>query len=460
MIRPTTALALLLCLSLLFTSCKREKEVTLVHWDLDQIKERGEINVATLPGSTTYFDYKGEEMGYEYELIQSFCQANGLKLNLTVANNEAKLYELLNSCVVDLIAYNLPLTLEGKEKYSYCGREVITEQVLVQPNKEKAAILTDVTGLLNKDVWVIHDSKHHRRLLNLNDEIGGGIDIHIIEKDTITTEDLIEMVSDGRIPYTISDGSLARLSKTYFSNIDIGLKVSHPQRSSWATRKDMPILTYVVTDWFEKNQHTGLYKARTKRYFELSKMPGDAPAPVLGPGQISHFDDFFKQYAATIDWDWRLLASIAYQESKFYTDRESWAGAIGLMGLMPRTAEAYGISRSEMELPEPSIRAATGLIKTLNRIFSNIEDESDRVRFVLAAYNAGAGHVYDAQALAIKYGKNSHSWNDVEEYLRLMSIPEYYNDPVVKYGYFRSKETLTYVKAVMERWCYYQQKIQ
>lgn len=88
-----------------------------------------------------------------------------------------------------------------------------------------------------------------------------------------------------------------------------------------------------------------------------------------------------------------------------------------------------------------------------------VEDDAERLKFILAAYNAGSGHIYDAQALAEKYGKNPYLWSDVEEYVKLMSVPEYYNDPVVKHGYFRGKETVSYVKSVSERWHYYQEKI-
>jgi membrane-bound lytic murein transglycosylase F len=250
------------------------------------------------------------------------------------------------------------------------------------------------------------------------------------------------------------------LNKTYFRNLNISLKISHPQRSSWAVRKSSPLLAEAIDKWFEENKNTTRYQGIIKRYFEMSKMPGDEPAPLLSPNQISPFDHWFKLYAAQINWDWRFLASIAFQESKFYTDRVSWAGATGLMGLMPETAAAFGLPADSLNDPEGSIRAATGLIKRLNRSFSAIEDLNERTKFVIAAYNAGSGHIYDAQALAEKYGKNPHLWQgNVEEYLKLKNLPEYYNDPVCKQGYLRSTETVAYVQNVMERWAYYQETV-
>jgi len=448
---------ILLSFSLFCSSCRKGQEEVHAFISKNNIK-RDTLRAATLSGSMSYFMYKGEEMGYEYELLKNFSDSAKLPLKLLVAESENRLFELLDNKEVDLIAYTVPITLEGKEKYLYCGREVINEQVLVQPKGEKKGdLLNNVLDLVGKDVWVIEDSKYHKRLLNLNEEIGGGIQIHLTNKDTITTEDLIEMVSNGEIPYTVSDEDLARLNKTYYPKIDIRLKISHPQRSSWAVRKNSNLLGEKINSWTEENFNTPTYQARIKRYFEMSKLPGDSPAPIIGEGQISPYDYLFQEYASMINWDWRLLASIAYQESKFHLDKESWAGAKGLMGIMPKTAKAFGVSPEDMDKPESSIKAAVGLIQRLNKAFSNIKDENERIKFILASYNAGSGHIYDAQALAEKYDQNPHRWDDVKEFLKLKHLPEYYQDPVVKNGFYRSgKHTSHYVQAVMERWQYYQ----
>ena len=457
-----TAFFNLLLLFLLFfslTSCRFNKNNSNPTDDLLQILHKGEINVLTLSGSMSYFIYKGEPKGYEYELLSSFAESLHLKINIHLAENETKLMEMLMQGKGDLIAYNIPITNEGKEQVLYCGREIINEQVLIQRNNKDDTLLTDVTGLIGKDVWVIHDSKYYRRLKNLDDELGGGVLIRIIEKDTVTVEDLIETVSRGGISYTLSDVDMAKLNKTYFNNINIDLLVGHPQRSSWAVRKTSPVLAKAIDKWFENNRNNPQYQRIIKRYFEMSKNPGNGPAPLISFKQISPFDHFFKEYALQINWDWRLLASISYQESRFFTDRTSWAGAAGLMGLMPRTAEALGLPSDDIYDPEKNIKAAAGFIRRLNRMFDTIENEDERIKFIVAAYNSGPGHIVDAQALAEKFGKNTEEWKDVEEYLKLKNLPEYYNDPVCKSGYFRGTETVNYVRNVIERWRYYREKV-
>ena len=440
-------------------SCRFNKNNPDANDDLRQIMQKGEIDVLTLSGSMSYFIYKGEPKGYEYELISDFAESLKLKVNIRLAENETKLMEMLLNGEGDLIAYNIPVTNEGKEQALYCGREVTNEQVLVQRANKGDSLINDVTGLIGKEVWVIHDSKYYRRLKNLNDELGGGINIRTIEKDTVTVEDLIEMVSKGDIPYTISDADMAKLNKTYFNNINIALVVGHLQRSSWAVQKTSPELAAAIDDWFAKNQNNPQYQRIVKRYFEMSKMPGDEPVIIISNHQISVFDPFFKEYARDINWDWRLLASVSFQESRFLTDRVSWAGAAGLMGLMPKTAEAFGLSADQIYDPAKNVKAATGFIKKLNQLFAAVEDADERIMFVVAAYNSGPGHIQDAQALTAKYGKNPQQWKDVEEYLKLKNQPEYYNDSVCRYGYFRGSETNNYVQSVIERWRYYQEKV-
>ncbi|GHT03448.1 lytic transglycosylase F [Bacteroidia bacterium] len=449
---------IILLLAILWTTACSKKEA-LEDWDYPQIQQRDTLNVLTLSGSMSYFIYRGEPRGYEYELLSDFAESQNLALNIQTVSNENKLTERLLNGTGDLIACNIPITNEGKKTLLYTGREVINHQVLVQRANKGDTLMHDVTELIGKSIWVVKDSKYERRLKNLNEELGGGIAIHAIDADSISTEDLIEMVSKGQIPYTVSDADLAKLNKTYFNNINIKLEVSHPQRASWAVRHTEPLLAAALHDWFAANANTPRYQAIVKRYFERSKLITYEYNPTSGirKGYISPYDSAFQKYAKDIHWDWRLLAAIAYQESHFHTNAESWAGATGLMGLMPRTAKAMGISQEQIQEVEPNILAATRFIKRLDKSFSSIQNEEQRIKFILAAYNAGSSHIRDAIALAKKYGKDPKIWDgNVEEALSWKNIPQFYNDSIVKSGYFRPTETLNYVREVVDRWHAYE----
>ena len=181
--------------------------------------------------------------------------------------------------------------------------------------------------------------------------------------------------------------------------------------------------------------------------------------PEVKNGHISQYDPLFKKHAKNIGWDWQLLASISYQESKFNPTVVAWTGAEGLMGIMPNTAKALGVTPHELKNPDTGVRTGVDCLRRFRQGFSKITDPIEKIKFTLAAYNAGIGHVYDAQRLAEKYGKNPLVWEgNVAEYIRLKSDPEYYNDPVCKHGYLRGSETFNYVDEVIERYHYYKDK--
>jgi membrane-bound lytic murein transglycosylase F len=173
-------------------------------------------------------------------------------------------------------------------------------------------------------------------------------------------------------------------------------------------------------------------------------------------GIISHYDQYFIAYSRDIRWDWRLLAAQCYQESTFDPKAVSFAGAKGLMQIMPGTADHLGVSRSRLYEPEANIAAATKYIAELQRTFADIGDHYERTNFVLASYNGGAHHIRDAMALAKRNGKNNHRWGEVAPYVLKLAQPKYYNDPLVKYGYMRGSETVDYVSKIRQRFAGYQ----
>lgn len=168
--------------------------------------------------------------------------------------------------------------------------------------------------------------------------------------------------------------------------------------------------------------------------------------------RISDYDSIFRVYADTVGWDWKMLAAVAYVESKFDTSAVSAVGAQGLMQIMPQTARAMGIPEGMEHNPEESVRAAAEYFAYLSHLFRRVPD-SERVNFVLASYNAGFGHVQDAMRLAEKYGKNRYVWNDnVESFLRLKNDSVYFTDSVCRNGRFSGIETTLFVRRVQHKY--------
>jgi len=170
-------------------------------------------------------------------------------------------------------------------------------------------------------------------------------------------------------------------------------------------------------------------------------------------GKLSIFDDQIKSESNFIKWDWRLLAALIYQESRFDPKVKSESGAYGLMQFMPNTAEYFGIDNEAG--PKIQLKMGARYLKMLENYMVEIKiPEKERLKFVLASYNAGYGHILDARSLARKYGKDPNVWDNNVAFF-IQNKDEFYNDSVVRHGYLRGSETYKYVNDILERYDHY-----
>ncbi len=410
------------------------------------------LRVATLYSPSSYFLYRDEPMGYDYSLVTQFAKDKGMELELTIAPSLHAMIEMLDSGLVDIAAYEVPVTAEYRSKVVPCGPETLTHQVLVQPLVNGRPRITDVTQLVGEEVYVEAHSKYLHRLENLDNELGGGVKIRSVDRDTLITEDLIAMVASGEIPLAVVDSDIARVNRKYYPRLDASLALSFPQKARWGVAPAKSWLGDSINAYFAEETPRKRQAELLRHYFEMSKdESGGRLSLDLSNGRFSPYDDFFRKYAGQIGWDWRILAAQAYKESNFDTTRVSWAGARGLMQIMPRTAKAYGLPANKMTNPEASIAAASRIMADLDRMLAKrVPDAAERRKFVIGAYNSGIGHIFDAIALAEKYGKNPRIWDgNVDRALLMKAKPEYYQDPVCHSGYFRGRETVAYVRDVL-----------
>ncbi|OIP83884.1 MAG: hypothetical protein AUK44_04000 [Porphyromonadaceae bacterium CG2_30_38_12] len=436
-----------LLLVIVFVACKpKNNKLSVVSNDLETILTLDTLRVGTIQNAVSYFYYRDEPMGFDYELAQNL--ASTLKVNLKVirAQNEQELIDLLENKRIDIAAYNFNQTKELKKKFQFVVPLEDAFPVLVQ--KLNIKTITNNIDLKDKTITIEKHSVFEQQLHRLNDATGNTFNIELAN-DSLTQEDLIEKVASGKLAYTIAYSKIAKLYKIYYSTLDIRLQLGNLQRNGWLISKQAVHLVQAVETWNDTPE-TEILKAnlsykylRNSLYFNQKKFK-------IPKGSISPYDHWFKKYAKEINWDWQLVAAIAFHESRFDSSQRSWAGAAGLMQLMPRTATNLGLNRSNILIPEKNIEAGVQYIKSLNLIFARIENKQERIKFILASYNSGPAHILDAQALAKKHGKNPSIWfGHVEEFLLKESEPIYYNDPVVKYGRFRGKETAAYVEKIM-----------
>lgn len=434
----------------LFASCgSKKKEILLVlsSRDLKDIVKSDTLKVATMYGSTSYFLLRDELLGFDYEMAENFANYLHVNLEISIARNEKEMTEWLAADKVDIVAYNVVETKELKQKFRFVLPQSESYQVLVQ--NKGANALSDVTELAGKSVYVNANSIFYDRLKALNEEIGGTIKI-VTAADSLSTDDLIDMVAENKISYTLAYHNVAMLHKTFSKTLDCHMSVGFDQNNGWLIRNRSRDLRKAIEKW-EKLPETALTENHLfHKYWEKSLYFAFKKVKIP-KGAISPYDHLFKKYAPLINWDWRLLAALVFHESRYDASEESWAGAAGLMQLMPRTSANFGLNKDTKFNSEMNVEAGVQYIKSLNLAFRKVENNEERIKFILAAYNSGPAHILDAMALAKKYGKNPHVWfNQVEYFLLKKSEPEFYNDPVVNYGYFRGKETVKYVQSTLD----------
>jgi membrane-bound lytic murein transglycosylase F len=497
----SASLLLFIALCLLFPGCKRfrapktleavdhiDRRTNLqigepIRRDLGEIKQGGTLTVLTPYNSTSYFIYRGEPFGYEYELLQAFAKQHGVALKMVVVTDPKSLLPLLNSGEGDIAAGRLIKTPEAESAVSFSRALYRSEPALVQQEKAptapdkgadkalkpgpaeetpeidiQARLITNPAQLAGETVTVTENSPHERTLIELSDQISG--DIAIVEMGgKIQDETLAQKVARGEVEFTVMQSNLAELKEAEFKNLKVRPILGRAQTVAWAVRNNSPELLSQLNSWIEEKQNGSLFDRLYKKYFVdrrsyLERVTSQYLTSTTG--KLCEYDELLKRGAAELNWDWRLLAAQTFQESRFKPDARSWAGATGLLQLMPATGRQYGV-KNPLD-PEDNVAGAVRFLKWLTQYWlDRIPDEQERLKFILASYNTGAGHVDDAQRLTVKYGGNPQSWEDVSYWLLQKSTQQYSSDPVVKFGFCRGMEPVNYVDFILKRFEHYKQ---
>lgn len=464
-------LTIALLLPLLYAACGDNHE-NHPKSDLDIILERDSLYVLTGYNAYSYFIYKGQPMGFEHDLVQKLADFLEVYPVFIIVKDISEMFKMMDERKGDLIAFNLTITKERAEKIAFVNYYNTTKQVLVQRKPKnwrkmmthqiEKELIRNPADLIGKTIVVRSSSSYIPRLHNLAEEIGG--DINIVEAEPeLTIENLIEQVADSKIDYTISDENIALLNEASYKNIDVKTKISLSQRIAWGVRKSSTALLDTINYWMDSIKTTRYFAVTYNKYYKnryAYKRRVTSHYILMEGGNISSYDEIIKEYSQKLNWDWRLMASQIYQESQFKPNAKSWAGAVGLMQLLPTTGKMFGVTN--LFDPKFNIKAGTKFLISLDKYWRKfIADSTERIKFVLASYNIGRGHIDDARKLAEKYGVNPNVWKDnVEYYLLQKSKPKYYNDEVVRNGYCRGKETVKYVREIFERYEHYKKFIE
>lgn len=435
--------------------------------DLDAILAEGKIRAVTNVNQTSYFIYKGEPMGFHFELLKKFADHQDLELEIITSNDIDDALEYLQTGAADLVAIGLSVSADRKEMMRFTDPLFQATQVLVQRRpagwnrmtEEEIAekLVRNQLDLAEKTIYVQKGSSYAQRLYNLERE--SGMDIGVIEVP-YDAEELARQVARGEIEYTVCDDYMSNIICSLYPELDLSTPVSFPLNISWSVRKDgSDGLVNELNRWIAGFKTTREYARLERKYFSGSRpasIAGSEYFAINGEGKVSPFDDIIKKFSETIGWDWRLVAALIYQESRFNPSVISPKGAYGLMQVMPETGEHFGLDVTHSV--ENNIRAGISYIRMLDDLFANwVSDPDERVKFILASYNAGHGHVIDAIKLAEKNGLDAGKWEDnVSLFLERKSDPVFYDDPVVRNGRLKQGvEVNAYVADILKRYEHY-----
>lgn len=492
-VKRTSGIALfLLILVPLIAACEPDPLPDPIERDFDLIVESDTL-FAILPyNSTSYFVYRAAPMGFEYDLLRQFAADHDLQLAVRVAAHPDSIFPMLMTGSGDIAGGRLaPDTTDARIRFAAplyetppvvvqaTGERVlpdtvdavldvareriddhpiaIAEEDLPEGIEVRARRIDGPEDLADETVFLPGRSPYTRHLIELSDQITGRITI--VEIDTLSAEALMRNVAMDHIDLTISQENLARLQADRFENLVVQPVIGDPLKVAWAVRPNSPRLLEELDAWLQLPETRQRIDQLYHRYYvERRQYRARVESEYLSSetGRLSEYDHLFKEHAQALGWDWRLLASLAYQESKFQPAARSWAGAAGLLQLMPPTAREFGVTNSYD--PQQNVAGGARFLQWLYNYWDErIPDEKQRLRFVLASYNTGHGHVEDARRLAARAGLDDTEWPNVAFWLLQKSNPAVYRDPIVRFGYSRGIEPVTYVSIILERFDHYRQ---
>jgi membrane-bound lytic murein transglycosylase F len=416
---------------------------------LEEIRRRKVLRVLTRNNAATTYLYRGDQVGFEFELARQFARSLKCRIEVVIPPAFDDLIPWLLEGRGDLIAASMTATPDRAKRVAFTMPYLEAREMVVVRAGEKGVETPE--DLVGRPITVRPASAYHDALLALEQQRGLHLTIDPAP-EWRETEDLIAAVADGEYEVTVADSHILAIELSWRNDVRGAFEIGEPAGIAWAVRpRDHELLAAANRFLRHHTRGSTFFNILRRRYFtDREKISGRVRDRPRVSGRVSPYDDLFRKYGRQIGVDWRLLAAQAYQESRFDPDARSWAGAQGLMQILPRTGSGLGI-KGDLHDPETGIRAGAQYLKRLTERYNPKLPIAERLRFALGAYNAGPGHIRDARRLARKKGLDPNIWaGNVERVLPLLARREYARQ--ARYGYCRCREPVRYVREIQERY--------
>ena len=415
--------------------------------DLEGLKQRGTIRLLTRNSPTTYYLWKGELLGFEYDLVREFARQNDLRLELVVPPSRSALLTWLQQGRGDLVAAGLTIGAQRGFANMSTTRPYNFVREIVVGRADEDTLLSE-QDLAGRTVAVRRSSSYWQTAERLRAE---GVDVRVqLVPEDVETADIIQNVAAGEYDLTIADSHVLAVELVARDDIRGLLAVSDTIGHGWLVRSDNTELLQALNRFIRSEYRGRFYNITYNRYFRNPEnIQEQIPERTAVTGRISEYDNLFQEAAESAGFDWRLIAAMSWQESRFTPDAESHMGAQGLMQLLPSTAEAFGAP--DPFDPESNVRAGISYLSWQLDLIDNAATEDDHLYFALASYNAGFGHLSDARRLASDRGLDPNRWfGHVAEVMPLLQRQEYFSRSA--HGYCRCIEPVQYVSAISRQY--------
>tara|TARA_R110002072_G_scaffold94299_4_gene208465 strand:- start:3695 stop:5182 length:1488 start_codon:yes stop_codon:yes gene_type:complete len=429
----------LLIIALALSAC--EKPTTL-----QKIQERQTLHVITRNAPAVYFEGRDGPMGFEFELAKIFADELGLSLDVKVAATRSQILSALDNDYTNIAIASMVASEARANRYKYSSAYMETTPIVVYRYGNKRP--KDINDLIGKRIAVVSDSYHQEELQNLSNsapELAKQLEWQALDVETI---DLMKRIEDKEIDYAIITSSELEIHQAYYPRIKKAFDIGKAQQISWyfPSTTDYSLIN-AVNNFFSRIEDDGTLLNLKERYFghlgQLNYVGARTYIKHINQ-RLPKYEDVFKKYSEKHNIDWRLMASMGYQESHWRARAISPTGVRGLMMLTQPTAREMGI-KNRLD-PEASIKGGVGYFAKIKARIPDQIQEPDRTWLAMAAYNVGYGHLEDARILTEKGGKDPNKWLDVKNFLPLLQKKKYYKQ--TRYGYARGNEPVIYVQNI------------
>jgi len=411
-----------------------EEDRNCVGRDYDEIATSQILNVALDENAIEYCIFNANPVGFQLETFDDFCSEHNLELNVIPVSNESEAEKLLSSGECDIIV-----------KHSY-----VTDSCMSMP-------------LLHSNVVILSQTKDSPDTIYAAGSMQMSVGYEgkkIVVLDSVTQERLARKVSSGELGAVLCDSALAIAYKKAYPHLSIDASICILQKILWKTNGSSRMLLDSINEWLLNEKETKRYKQRLNIYYSYINVNVSSKYYSGNGNVVSAYDDLIRKHSVKLQWDWRYVASLIYEESHFYSDISNPSGAYGLMQLMPAAYQKFAYDSADISNPEIQIMAGINHLDYLKKHTPElISDTSVIIRYVLMGYNAGHGHSEDAYNLAQKYSNNPNSWSSLSKYMTLLNDSRYYSDSVVKCGRYKGSRTVAFANRVVNRYKHYRNLI-